>query len=150
MFKSEKNKKQKQHTILYLNGQLRYIECCPSIFGDWYHIPSINVLTVMWLLFTVGLLMPLFRTNGEWACIFRAFPVYSKSFTLVKFTHSHTLSYSDGRGCHSRCQLLIMSNLGFSILLKDTSRCRLGEAGIRPSDPPPLTTAKNDGDHLWV
>ena len=40
------------------------------------------------------------------------------------FTHSHTRSYThsypDDRGCHARCQLLISSNFGFSILLKDT------------------------------
>ena len=36
------------------------------------------------------------------------------------FTHSHIHSHADDRGCHARCQLLIRSNLGFSILLKDT------------------------------
>ena len=36
---------------------------------------------------------------------------------LHKFTHSHTHSYT-GEGCHAICQLLIWSNLKFSILLK--------------------------------
>ena len=39
------------------------------------------------------------------------------------FIHSHTHSYTYDGGCHARRQLLIMSYLGFSILLKDTSTC---------------------------
>ena len=37
------------------------------------------------------------------------------------FSHSPIHSYTDGRGCHARCQLLFRSKLVFSILLKDTS-----------------------------
>ena len=48
----------------------------------------------------------------------------SKHFTIhATFTHSHTHSYTDDGCCHARRQLLIRSNLGFSILLKDTSTC---------------------------
>ena len=43
--------------------------------------------------------------------------------TLVRFSHVHTHSYTNGRGCHASCQLLIRSNLGFSIRLKDSSAC---------------------------
>ena len=45
----------------------------------------------------------------------------SKRFTVHStFTRSHTHLYTDGGGCHARLQLLIRSNLGFSILLKNT------------------------------
>ena len=58
----------------------------------------------------------------------------SKRFImLVTFTHSHTHSYADGGGCHARCQLqATRGNLGFSILLKDTSTCSWGEPGFEP------------------
>ena len=55
--------------------------------------------------------------------------------TLVRFTHSCT----DGGGCHARCQLLIRTNLGFSVLLKDTLTCRQVEpATFRLLDDPAL------------
>ena len=46
--------------------------------------------------------------------------------------------FTDGRGHHASCQLHIRSNLGFSILLKDTSTCSsaqpsLGELGFEPA-----------------
>ena len=43
----------------------------------------------------------------------------SRFIRLVIFACLHTV----GRCCHARCQLLIRSNLGFSISLKDTSTC---------------------------
>ena len=74
--------------------------------------------------------------NREWSCISIAlfpFTAHSKGFTTpATFTHS----YTDGGCCHARRQLLIRSNLGFSILLKDTSACRWGENGIRTRDRP--------------
>ena len=57
---------------------------------------------------------------------YRSSPVY---WTLITFTNSHT----DGRGCHERCQLLIWSNLGFNILLKDTLSCSQGSRRIKPA-----------------
>ena len=63
----------------------------------------------------------------KWTCIYTALFQsinHSKRFTiLATFTHLHTHSYTDGRNCHARCQLHFRSNLGFSILLKDTSTC---------------------------
>ena len=49
---------------------------------------------------------------------------------------AHRRALIDGRGRHARCQPHIRSNLGFSILLKDTSTCRSAQpgAGIWPSD----------------
>ena len=43
--------------------------------------------------------------------------------STVHMPHSHTHSYTDDRGYNARRQLLIRSNLWFSILLKDTSTC---------------------------
>ena len=64
------------------------------------------------------------KITYKWSCIFIALfqsADRSKRFTIhATFTHSQTHSYTDDRGCHARCQLLIRSNLGFSILLKDT------------------------------
>ena len=57
---------------------------------------------------------------------YRSSPVY---WTLITFTNSHT----DGRGCHERCQLLIWSNLGLNILLKDTLSCSQGSRRIKPA-----------------
>ena len=61
--------------------------------------------------------------NGKWSCIFIALfqsTDHSKRLTIhATFTHS----YTDGGNCHARRQLLIRSNLGFGILLKDTSTC---------------------------
>ena len=47
------------------------------------------------------------------------------SITFQHLSHSpiHTHSYSEGRGCHERCQLLIGGNFRFSIFLKDTLTC---------------------------
>ena len=53
------------------------------------------------------------------------------SSPLTTFPHPHTHSYT-GRSCHARCQLHISSNMGFSILLKDTSAVR-GELGFEPA-----------------
>ena len=79
--------------------------------------------------------------NGKWTCIYIALfqcTDHSKCFTvLATFSHSHTYSYTNGRGCHARCQLHIRSNLGFSILLKDTSTCSSAQpegAEIRTSN----------------
>ena len=49
---------------------------------------------------------------------------------------AHRRALTDGRGRHARCQLHIRSNLGFSILLKDTSTCSSAQpgAGIWTSD----------------
>ena len=49
--------------------------------------------------------------------------------TLQHLSHSpiHIHSYTDGRRCHLRCQLLIWRNLGFGLLHK-------GESGNRTSD----------------
>ena len=68
------------------------------------------------------------KLNGKWSCIpivlFLVSTDHSKCFTtLVRFTHSHKHSHTDGRGRHPRHQLLIRSNLEFSILLKDMSKC---------------------------
>ena len=72
----------------------------------------------------------------------------SKCFSiLVTFIHLHTHSDTDGGGQHARCQLLIRSNAGFSILLKDTSACSWGNQGKQTSNlirqpalPPELQT----------
>ena len=58
-------------------------------------------------------------------------------YTLDK-TPAHHRALTDGRGHHARCQLHIRSNLGFSILLKDTSTCSSAQprAGIWTSDIP--------------
>ena len=69
-----------------------------------------------------------FSQTVQWSCIF----IQS---TVDTFTHSHTHSYTDGEGCHARRQLLIRSNLGFSILLKDT-----WQPGFEPDDPPQTIT----------
>ena len=61
----------------------------------------------------------------------RAFPVYWPSQHLP---HSPI----DGRGCHARCQLFIRSNLGFSILLKDTMTCSWGSREFEPATFPLL------------
>ena len=52
-------------------------------------------------------------------------------------TPAHHRALTDGRGCHARCQPHIRSNLGFSILLKDTSTCSAQPgAGIWTSNLP--------------
>ena len=69
----------------------------------------------------------------------------SNCFTTSRFRHSHT----DGRGCHAGWHLFIRSNLGFSILLKDTWTCSLEEPGIQPTtfwlldNPPWLLSSKH-------
>ena len=81
------------------------------------------------------LITVLYMVNGQWSCIFIALfqsTDRSKHFTIhATFTYSHTHSYTDGGGCHARCQLHIRSNLGFSILLKDSwgHDMQLGEPG---------------------
>ena len=74
----------------------------------------------------------------KWTCIYTALFQsinHSKRFTiLATFTHLHTHSYTDGRYRHARCQLHIRSNLGFSILLKDTSTCSSAQPGIQTSN----------------
>ena len=71
--------------------------------------------------------------NGKWTCIYVALfqcTDHSKRFTtLATFTHSYPHSYTDGGGCHASCQLHIRSNLGFSILLKDTLTCSSAQPG---------------------
>ena len=42
---------------------------------------------------------------------------------------AHRKALTDGRGFHAKCQLLIRSNLGFSILLKDTLTCSSVQSG---------------------
>ena len=77
-----------------------------------------------------------YLVNGKWSCIFIALfqsTDHSNPFTiLATFTHSRTHSYTDGGGYHTRHQLLIRSNLGFSILLKDTLTCSWKEPGFEP------------------
>ena len=75
--------------------------------------------------------------NCKWtcACLIALFDHLKHFTTLVAFISSHT----EVRGCHVRCQLHIRSNLGFSILLRDSSTCssaQPGGAGIRTSDLP--------------
>ena len=78
--------------------------------------------------------------------LYSAFPVQwtlKVLYVLATVTHSHTHSYTDGGGCHARCQLCIRSNLGFSILLKDASTCSSthpGGDGIWTSNLPWLYT----------
>ena len=54
----------------------------------------------------------------KWSCIFIALFQSTdslKCFTIhATFTHSHTHSYTGGRGGHARWQLLIRSNLGYA------------------------------------
>ena len=45
----------------------------------------------------------------------------SKQSQLLSYSHTH--SYTDGGGCRAVCQLLIRSNLGSSVLLKEASTC---------------------------
>ena len=52
----------------------------------------------------------------------------SAGYTLPPLPAYHR-ALTDGRGCHTRCQLHIRSNLGFSILLKDTSTCSSAQPG---------------------
>ena len=62
--------------------------------------------------------------------IYIALSQSTDNFTiLVTFTHSHTHSYTDGRGCHARCQMHMRRNLEFSILLKDTLTCSSAQPG---------------------
>ena len=71
--------------------------------------------------------------KSKWTCIYITLPQstdHSKRFTaFATFTHSHTHSYTGGRGCHVMCQLHIKSNSGLSILLKDTSTCHSVQPG---------------------
>ena len=53
-----------------------------------------------------------------WTCYCPVYWPLKALFNTSTFTHSHTHSYTDGGGYYARCQLLIRSNFGFSILLK--------------------------------
>ena len=60
------------------------------------------------------------------------FPAYS----LVKdaLTHSHTHSYTDGRGCHEKCQLLIRCSwFGVRCLAQGHFNMHLGGPGFEPA-----------------
>ena len=93
------------------------------------------------------------KLNGIWTAF-----IWGKVLYNNTCQHSHACLQTDGRGCHARCQpahherysvpsktphddsmlthtphgKAIRSNLGFSILLKDTSTFRLEESGIKP------------------
>ena len=84
--------------------------------------------------------------------LYSAFPVHWPLIVLYNTCHihpfTHTHSYTDGRGCHARCQPHIRSNLGFIILLKTTLTCSSTQpwgAGIRTSDDPlyPLSYSRH-------
>lgn len=65
-----------------------------------------------------------------------------------KFTHSHTLvavTSLQGATCSGG---IIIRNLGFSILLRDTLTCRLqGGLGIQPST---FRSLQDCSNHLWL
>ena len=88
--------------------------------------PSFIVSDIQWRIY--------FTVNGKWSHIYIALfqsTDHSRRFTAcVTFTHSHTHSHTDGWGCHARCHKLIRSNLGFSILPKDTSTYSQGSTGV--------------------
>ena len=66
-------------------------------------------------------------SHSKWTCISTALfqsTAHSKHFTTpVTSAHPHTYSNTDSSGCHASCQLLVRSNLGFSILHRDASTC---------------------------
>ena len=68
---------------------------------------------------------------------YSAFPVYWPLKALYSTCHihpfKHTFTYTEGRGCHARCQLLIRSNLGFRIFLKDISAWSWGSRRFKPA-----------------
>ena len=55
-------------------------------------------------------LLTLFRDNNGLVFLLRfssLLTAHSRFTTLVRFTHSHTQSYTDGRGCCARCQMQV-------------------------------------------
>ena len=69
-----------------------------------------------------------------------AFPVFWPLKALYSTCHNrpfkHTFIYTEGRGCHDRCQLLIRSNLGFRTFSQGHFGMQLGEPQIQTSDHP--------------